>query len=52
MTELKSDKQASAVTLCLPRKARETALEIDAKELKKDNGMTRLLTKLNSVFKK
>ena len=52
VTELKPDKQALAVTLCLPRKARQTALEIDAKELNKDDGMTRLLTKLDSVFKK
>ena len=49
VTELKPDKQALAVTLCLRRKERETALEIDAKDLNKYDGMTRLLTKLDSV---
>ena len=52
MTELKPDKQALAVTLCLPIKARDTSLEIDAKDLNKDDGMTKLLTKMDSVFKK
>ena len=50
VTETKPHEQVLVVKFCLPRKARETALETDAKDLDKDDGVTMLLTNLDSLF--
>ena len=52
VTDLDKKKQALAVALSLPGRARDSALEIAAGDLNKDDGMTTLLTKLDSVFLK
>ncbi|CAL9697179.1 unnamed protein product [Knipowitschia caucasica] len=50
VTELDKTKQALAVALGLEGRARETALEISAVDLNKDDGMETLLAKLDAVF--
>ncbi|KAG9283062.1 hypothetical protein AMEX_G1791 [Astyanax mexicanus] len=52
VTELDQRKQALAVTLSLTGKARTIALEISAEDLNKDNGLTTLLQKLDTVYLK
>ena len=52
ITDADKKKQALVVTLSLSRKARETALEIDASELNADDGMDALIKQLDAVFKK
>ena len=52
VTDLDKKKQALAVTLSLTGRARDSALEIAAVDLNEDDGMTTLLTKLDSVFLK
>jgi len=50
VTDLDKKKQAFAVALGLEGRARETALEIPAVDLNKDDGMETLLAKLDAVF--
>ena len=50
VTELKKEKQALAVSLSLTGNARETAMELPAGELGKENGMELLLAQLDKVF--
>lgn len=50
VTDLDKKKQALAVALGLEGRARETALEIPAADLNKDDGMETLLAKLDAVF--
>ena len=52
VTELDKKKQALALTLSLSGKAREAALNIKAEDLNKDDGMSTLITKLDTVFLK
>lgn len=52
VTELDKKKQALAVVLGLEGRARETAMEIPAEQLDRDDGMATLLTKLDGVFLK
>ncbi|XP_062409954.1 uncharacterized protein LOC134100639 [Sardina pilchardus] len=52
VTELDKNKQALAVALSLSGRARNAALEIAAADLNKDNGLTTLLHKLDTVFLK
>jgi transposase InsO family protein len=52
VTDLEKKKQALAVALSLTGKAREVALEIDADELNRNDGLTRLLNSLDKVFEK
>jgi hypothetical protein len=52
VTDLDKRKQALAVALSLTGKAREVALEIDADELNRNDGLTRLLNSLDKVFEK
>ncbi len=52
VTALDKKKQALAVALSLTGRARDSALEISAVDLNTDDGMTTLLTKLDSVFLK
>ncbi|XP_034552315.1 uncharacterized protein LOC117821880 isoform X2 [Notolabrus celidotus] len=52
VTDLEKKKQALAVALSLTGRARDCVLEIAAGDLNKDDGMTKLLTKLDSVFLK
>lgn len=50
VTELEKKKQALAVALGLGGRAKEIAMEISADELDNDNGMDKLLEKLDGVF--
>ena len=52
MTELPKKKQALAVSLLLGGTARQTALDISADDLNKDDGMNTLITALDGVFQK
>ena len=52
MTDLPKQKQALAGVLVLQGRARSLALQIDAAALNTDEGLTTLLGKLGSVFKK
>lgn len=52
VTDLAKNKQALAVSLSLTGKARECAIEISSDELARDEGMTLLIKKLDSVFLK
>ncbi|XP_039900576.1 uncharacterized protein LOC120741662 [Simochromis diagramma] len=52
VTELDKKKQALAVALGLEGRARETAMEIPAEDLDKDDGMEILLAKLDAVFQR
>ncbi|XP_059903072.1 transcription factor Sp2-like [Gadus macrocephalus] len=52
MTDLEKTKQALAVTLSLNGRARDTALEIPAEDLKKEDGVSTLLKELDSVYLK
>ncbi|KAI4883225.1 hypothetical protein NFI96_020267, partial [Prochilodus magdalenae] len=52
VTELDQKKQALAVALSLTGRARTIALEISADDLNKDNGLTTLLQKLDTVYLK
>lgn len=52
VTDLDKKKQVLAVALSLMGRARDCALEIAAGDLKSNDGMTTLLTKLDSVFLK
>ena len=52
VTELAKKKQALAVVLALSGSARETAMEIPVDDLNKDDGMTTLIAKLDSMFLK
>lgn len=50
VTELKKEKQALAVSLSLTGNARETAMELPANELEKENGMELLIALLDKSF--
>lgn len=50
VTELSKKKQALAVALGLTGRAREAAMEIPVTDLNEDNGMTKLLEKLDGLF--
>jgi len=50
VTDLVKKKQALAVALSLTGRARDTALEIPADDLDKDDGMTILIRELDKVF--
>jgi len=52
VTELPKKKQALAVTLTLTGKARETATQVNAEDLHKDDGMDTLIEALDSAFLK
>lgn len=52
VTELDKKKQALAIALSLTGKAREAALEIPAENLNSDDGVDKLLEKLDQLFKK
>ena len=52
VTELDVKKQALAVALSLTGRARNTALEVAAVDLNKENGLATLLHKLDTVFLK
>ena len=52
MTELPKKKQALAVSLSLTGTARQTAVDISADDLNKDDGMNTLITALDVVFQK
>ena len=52
VTDLDKKKQALAVALSLMGRARDSVLEIAAGDLNKDDGMTTLLIKLDTVFLK
>ena len=52
VTDLDKKKQALAVSLSLTGRVRDSALEIAAGDLNKDDRMTTLLKKLDSVFLK
>ena len=52
VTDLDKKKQALAVALLLTRRARDSRKEIAAGDFNKDDGMTTLLMKLDSVFLK
>ena len=52
VTDLDRKKHALAVTLSLTGKAREAALELDADDLNKNDGLVRLLNALDLVFEK
>jgi hypothetical protein len=50
VTDLKSDKQALAVSLSLTGNAREVAMEVAAADLAKEVGMKTLIENLDKVF--
>jgi hypothetical protein len=50
VTDLKSDKQALAVSLSLTGNAREVAMEVAAADLAKEDGMKTLIENLDKVF--
>lgn len=50
VTDLKSDKQALAVSLNLTGNAREVAMEVAAADLAKEDGMKTLIENLDKVF--
>ncbi|KAL3048787.1 hypothetical protein OYC64_008293 [Pagothenia borchgrevinki] len=52
VTELDKKKQALTVALGLEGRARESSMEIPAEDLDSDDGMAKLLAKLDEVFLK
>ena len=50
VTDLKSDKQALAVSLSLTGNAREVAMEVATADLAKEDGMKTLIENLDKVF--
>ena len=52
MTDVDKRKQALAVTLTLTGQARAKALELDVTELNSEDGMDKLISALDSLFKR
>lgn len=52
VTDLAPEKQALAVTLSLSGKAREAAVSVKADDLNKEDGISTLLSKLDTIFKR
>ena len=50
-TNLDKDKMAPNVFLFLPETAKKAILEIDPKELNKNDGLTKMYTKLDTLYK-
>ena len=52
ITKLDKSQQASAVILCLSGNAREAGLELEIDDLNKDDGMDKLIAKLDTLYEK
>ena len=50
-TNIELKKRAPTVFLCLPEKAKEAIMEMDAELLNKDDGLAKMFEKLDTLYK-